>query len=215
MVLKTIPVQKTARYALLGEPGPHIRDVWFACHGYGQLAAEFINDFAVLDDGRHLVAAPEALHRFYLHSGSGKVGASWMTKEDRLNDINDYIIYLDKVYGEVMDGLDADSVRVNLLGFSQGTATACRWALQGVSRFHRLILWGGDFPPDTDWNAGRERLDNLDIQLVFGENDPYAKPAFVRQLTELLTGRQVNFQVKTSNGHHEIDSAMLKELMKD
>ena len=35
--------------------------------------------------------APEGLSRFYLEGFSGKVGATWMTREDRLNDIDNYL----------------------------------------------------------------------------------------------------------------------------
>ena len=34
-----LTVPRTARYWTLGEPGPGLRQVWIACHGYGQLAA--------------------------------------------------------------------------------------------------------------------------------------------------------------------------------
>ncbi|MCP5046462.1 MAG: phospholipase, partial [bacterium] len=59
MKKETIKVTKTARYFLLGEPGPHIRRVWFVCHGYGQLADDFLKEFQVLDNSHHLVVAPE------------------------------------------------------------------------------------------------------------------------------------------------------------
>jgi len=197
---------------MLGTPGRHIRQVWFVCHGYGHMASVFLKDFQVLDDGKHLVVAPEGLHRFYLFGSGGRVGASWMTKEDRLDDINDYIIYLDNIYAEIMDQLDIDGVKVNALGFSQGTATVCRWVLNGSSRVHRLVLWGGEFPPDTDWDANRQRLNNLDIQLVFGKADPIVKTALLEQQMELLKKNRVDFQLKTFNGHHEIDAATLASL---
>ena len=36
-----LTVPRSARYAVLGEPGPHVRTLWIAIHGYGQLAARF------------------------------------------------------------------------------------------------------------------------------------------------------------------------------
>lgn len=197
---------------MLGEPGPHIRRVWFACHGYGFLANDFLRNFEVLNDGRNLVVAPEALHRFYLYGTNGKIGASWMTREDRLNDIADYIHYLDAVYSEVMAQLDPETVKVTALGFSQGTATACRWALMGGGNIHRLVLWGGDFPMDIDWETGGERLKNMDVQLVWGKDDPYIKQANVQQHTGLLRRHGVNFKIKIFNGQHEIEPNTLKTI---
>jgi len=197
---------------MLGEPGPHVRRVWVACHGYGFLANDFLRNFEVLNDGSHLVVAPEALHRFYLYGTNGKIGASWMTREDRLNDIADYIHYLDAVYSEVMSQSDPEAVRITALGFSQGTATACRWALMGESIVHRLVLWGGDFPMDIDWETGRERLKNMDVQLVWGKDDPYIKQANVQQHTGLLKRHGVNFKIKIFNGQHEIEPNTLKTI---
>lgn len=195
-----------------GEPGPGIRQVWFACHGYGFLANDFLRNFEILNDGRNLVVAPEALHRFYLYGTNGKIGASWMTREDRLNDIADYIHYLDAVYSEVMAQLNPETVRITALGFSQGTATACRWALMGGSDVHRLVLWGGDFPMDIDWETGRQRLKNMDVQLVWGKDDPYIKQANVQQQTGLLRRHGVNFKIKIFNGQHEIEPNTLKTI---
>jgi len=197
---------------MLGEPGPHVRRVWVACHGYGFLANDFLRNFEVLNDGSHLVVAPEALHRFYLYGTNGKIGASWMTREDRLNEIADYIHYLDAVYSEVMSQSDPEAVRITALGFSQGTATACRWALMGESIVHRLVLWGGDFPMDIDWETGRERLKNMDVQLVWGKDDPYIKQANVQQHTGLLKRHGVNFKIKIFNGQHEIEPNTLKTI---
>lgn len=215
MQIKTISIRKTARYYVLGEPGPGTRQVWFACHGYGQLAGDFITSFETLNDEQNLVIAPEGLHRFYLHGAGDKAGASWMTREDRLNDIADYIHYLDSVYAEVMEQFDPRNVRITALGFSQGTATACRWVLAGRNNVQRLILWGGDIPPDTDWESGRERLINLEFRLVYGTNDPYVKQEQVFRQEELLKQHHVKYKIETFDGRHEIEPNMLKSLAWD
>lgn len=218
MISKTITVSKSARYYLLGKPGPQLEQVWIACHGYGQLAADFAQEFQALDNGRNMVAVPEGLNRFYLRSGSGVVGASWMTKEDRANEIMDYINYLDSVYTDVMnlDLPNRDSMSITALGFSQGAATASRWALHTDLPIHRLVLWGGDFPPDTDWDSVRNRLDSIEIILVAGTKDPYYnRSAFLSRDMSILKENRVTFTLKTFDGHHEIDTPTLKELMKE
>ena len=57
---------RSARYFLLGEPGPAVRDLWIACHGYGQLAADFLESFGGIAAPDRLVATPEGLSRFYI-----------------------------------------------------------------------------------------------------------------------------------------------------
>src|SRR5438034_9250029 len=111
--------------------------VGFACHGYWQLASRFLEKLRVLDDGTRFIVAPEGLSRFYLIESptERRVGASWMTREDRLHEIDDYVRYLDALYRTVASG----QATVTVLGFSQGTATACRWTALGTSRIDRLI----------------------------------------------------------------------------
>jgi dienelactone hydrolase len=151
-------VQRTARFATLGDMHERIRQVWFVCHGYSQLVKEFIRYFSVLDDGTRLVVAPEALSRFYLESTDGKVGASWMTKEDRLEEVNDYVRYLDALYEHISTQVDLNGTTVHVFGFSQGVATASRWISRGTVRADQLVLWAGALPPELDdraWNNGR------------------------------------------------------------
>ena len=61
-----ITVERSARYVTLGPRDGTAREIWFALHGYGQLAGDFIRLFGALDDGTRAIVAPEALNRFYL-----------------------------------------------------------------------------------------------------------------------------------------------------
>ena len=60
-----ITVSRRARWYLEGDPAT-ARDVWYALHGYGQLAAELLAGARALVEPERLVVAPEALSRFYL-----------------------------------------------------------------------------------------------------------------------------------------------------
>src|SRR2546427_10238453 len=126
-----LSVARTARYFTLGEISPGVREVWFVCHGYGQLAGRFLRHFEPLADGTRLLVAPEALSRFYLEGTTGparerKGGATWMTSEDRLSEIDDYVRYLDALHAEGFARVERGAVTRPLLGFSQAPATACR-----------------------------------------------------------------------------------------
>ncbi|MFQ5551006.1 MAG: hypothetical protein ACE5FJ_07200, partial [Gemmatimonadales bacterium] len=106
-----ITVQKSARFYTIGTTGMNIRRVWIVCHGYSQLAGQFIRYFGVLDDGANYVVAPEGLNLFYLNRFAAerdtarKVGATWMTREDRLTAIDDYISFLSNVHDRIFDDL--------------------------------------------------------------------------------------------------------------
>src|SRR5437660_2587937 len=166
-----IGVSRTARYFTLGEKPQGVAEVWFACHGYGQLAARFLEKLRVLDDGRRYLVAPEGLSRFYLSESPAerRVGASWMTREDRLAEIDDYVPYLDAVSADVFRSLDRARVTVHALGYSQGAATASRWVAMGKAKIDRLTLWGGEFPPDLDLTVDTvvSRLQAAHLTLVY------------------------------------------------
>jgi predicted esterase len=156
-------VQRTARYYTLGG-GTAPRAVWIVLHGYSQLAADFIRYFGDLANEETLIVAPEALNRYYTVSADSApardrpVGATWMTREDRASEIADYVEYLDAVYEEVAAGAARNGAGVNVVGFSQGAATATRWTTHGNAPLDRLVLWGGLTPPDTDFSRGHGSL---------------------------------------------------------
>ncbi len=201
-----LSVPRSARYVTQGnEAAP--AEVWFVLHGYGQLAARFIRQFAAIDEGTRLIVAPEALSRFYLEGGgSDKIGASWMTREDRLTEIADYVRYLDALYVAV----GAETVqRVVVLGFSQGTATAARWLAMGTARADRLILWGGEVPPDLDLAAAHPRWTETALLLVAGTADQYITPKVLARDEARLRTHGISYRVERFEGGHEIPTDVL------
>lgn len=157
----SIAVTRTARYFTLGEMNEHTKRVWFVLHGYGQLAEYFIRKFETIQNHGTLIVAPEALSRFYQDHESGRVGASWMTREDRLSEIDDYVAYLESVQREIFKDFSSQNIHITILGFSQGTATACRWVNQSELKCDRLILWGGYFANGILELVEEERLPRI------------------------------------------------------
>ena len=213
-----LKVSRMARYFTLGGGGGGgaSREVWFACHGYGQLASRFLEKLRVLDDGRRYLVAPEGLSRFYLSDSptERRVGASWMTREDRLAEIEDYVRYLDAVHDEVFGSLDRAQVTVHALGFSQGAASVSRWTALGKARIDRLVLWGGELPPDLDLGlepaAGRLRAARL--ALVYGRKDQFITSKVVAGIAARLRQHAIPYEEIAFAGGHELDDAVLRSL---
>jgi predicted esterase len=133
-----------------------------------------------------------------------RVGASWMTREDRLHEIDDYVRYLDTLYAT----LAAARAKVTALGFSQGTATVCRWAALGSSRIDRLILWGGEVPPDLEL----QRLRVPRLELVYGTRDQFFTPKVVAANQARLREHKIGHELISFEGAHEIDASTLSRL---
>ena len=200
----------SARYFMDGGITPDTRQIWFVLHGYGQLAKYFLKKFNVLRSKGICVVAPEGLSRFSLEPGSGRpndrVGATWMTKENRAMDIANYVRYLDKVYHDVNGD---HRIPTTILGFSQGSATASRWALSKNITFERLILWAGVFPADMDLKVGKETLKDKDVVLVYGSKDPFLTESGFGEMKALTTHAGITTTEIVFEGGHEIDDQTL------
>lgn len=210
MQKRTITISKSARYFYQGEPGAHVKEIWLACHGYGQSAESFLKNFSSLDDGTRLVVAPEGLSRFYISGFNGRIGASWMTREDRENEISDYIAYLDAVCAEILNLIEHQVDRIVSFGFSQGGATASRWAAGSVFSISRLIVWGSTLPPEYFDSPGN--LNSIPITLCAGSEDPLISEARLLSERQALEKSGLNFEIMEYEGGHEIYPETLHQL---
>lgn len=187
----------------------------FALHGYGQLAKFFIRKFHQLEQD-YFIVCPEGMHRFYLKGSSGRVGASWMSKEDRLVDITDNNSWLTKLLQSYIDIHTFETF--NILGFSQGGATAARWQnhlltnniLNNFSRTS-LMLWGAVFPPDLTLTP--ENNFKSKNYFILGEIDEYFQGE--DKLNTLATYESKNYNIRKYQGGHNIDSDFLKTLLNE
>src|SRR5216684_69727 len=79
---------------------------------------------------------------------------------------------------------------------SSGTATVCRWAAFGAARIDRLLVWGGEVPPDLDLADARVsvRLRGLSLTLVFGTKDQFFTPKIVATTESRLKQHKVDYE---------------------
>jgi len=207
-----IEIKKTARYYVEGKLGPNTEEVWMVCHGYGYMAEYFIKYFTGLASETCCVVAPEALNKFYKDGMGGDVGASWMTKSDRLNEIEDYVNYLDQLLKVIMKDLDVKKVKLNILGFSQGTAAVCRWITMRDVAVDNLIIWAGDIPNDIDFQKFNQVLEDRPLHLIVGDTDKFISQQIMDQFALFLKGKSVNYMLHRYDGGHKIQEALLLEL---
>jgi predicted esterase len=214
-----LAVTRTARFLTLGgDRGGARRQLWLACHGYGQLASGFLESLRALDTPERLVVAPEALSRFYLddsfgpHGPDTPVGATWMTREDREVEIEDYVAYLERVYERARESLDGARPRVLALGFSQGVATVSRWAARTAAPLDELVLWGGRLPPELEPTRLTERHPDLQVTLVAGTRDRFVEEARLHEEEARLSGAGVRVRALTFKGGHRLDDATLLKI---
>ena len=182
-------------------------------HGYGQLAEYFVRHFAPLhaaDPAGTVIVAAEALSRFYLDGTGGRVGASWMTRADRLAEIADQQAYLTALLDPLRAA--APAARLTVLAFSQGTAAASRWLASRPDglRPHQLVLWAGDYPADA--LPAPSLLPGLPVTLVSGDQDEYISPEKLHQQAELLRTHGAAVTTYAFAGGHTLNLPILRQL---
>ncbi|WP_022835766.1 alpha/beta hydrolase [Salisaeta longa] len=203
-----LQVARTARYHVWGTPAD-ASEWWIVLHGYGQRAKSFLEAFAPIATPQRALIAPEALSRFYTDALTehNRVGASWMTKADRTHEIADYIGYLDALVAHI-----GPPPALHVLGFSQGAATASRWAVHGAPPVDRLMLWGGTVAHDLDVDAHRAALAGMRLTLIAGREDPYVTPSRWQEAGDRLRAAGVPFTTHRFDGGHALNGATLRRL---
>ncbi len=207
----TITVPRTAHYSTIGEAGAHTCYFWIVCHGYGQLARNFIRPFQAIAAEDTFILAPEGLSRFYWGGFTGEPAASWMTREGRLHEIADYSNYLTTLYDLFLARMPAD-VRIILLGFSQGCATQMRWVMRTFPVFHHLIFWAGSIPEDLDYRPRLGYFSDKGLHFVYGDQDQFITPERVAQQRELIRASGLQLQEHTFEGKHTVEEEPLRRI---
>jgi predicted esterase len=210
MTHQKFSVRKTAHVYSHGTISPTTEHLWFVFHGYGQLASNILRKFTHLDPSVHCIVAPEALNRFYWRFPNGEIGASWMTRQDRLDEIEDYTTYLTDVYATFSAEIPP-SVKIHFLGFSQGCATVIRWLCSrkqptGAApiRFDRLILWAGILPDDIDYQQFSDIFGDKTLEFVCGDADEFISAKGIEKHLNFAQKHGLKMQFTPFVGKHEI-----------
>lgn len=212
-----LQVRRTARYYVLG--GPDAGEVWIVCHGYGQRAEDFGRRFEGIAGAGRLIVVPEALNRYYPEQGVGPhgpaspVAATWMTRDDREAEIDDYVEYLDRLLEHVLRQGSARPGRVVALGFSQGAATVSRWAMLGRASLDRLVLWGAGVPVDPAPEKHADRLRPLRPLVVAGSRDALFSGRAVEETRRRLERAGIELELLRYDGGHGISAAALEQVI--
>jgi len=200
-----IQVVKTARYYSYGNK--NAKQIWYLLHGYGMPAFSMLKAVKSLNKEDILFIAPEGLSRFYRSGYSGAIVASWMTKEDRLNEIKDYVLYLENLNEKV----NPTNLTINVLGFSQGVATASRWVVNSKASFNNIILWAGEPAMEIDYAQSKEKFANS--KFIFGNNDPFITDTNINSIKHFFNAAGIPILFRSFEGKHELDSTLLSQLL--
>jgi predicted esterase len=188
------------------------KQIWVLLHGYGQLAPYFLKKFEPFYSEDVLFVAPEATNYSYLSGFTGRVGANWMTKHDREIAIANNHRFLNEVLKILLLKWEKKPT-LNVLGFSQGAATATRWVSQLNIPVDSLVLWAGGFAHDLNVNLAYDRLKNTQIFLVEGSQDEFITAESKQKQEELILSSGLSVNRKYFEGGHELNMEVLKDIL--
>ncbi len=139
---------------LVDAPARPAAPLWLVgFHGYAENAEANLRQLKRIPGSRQwLLCAVQSLHLFY-NSKTRDVVGSWMTRQHRLQAIEDNIAYV----SEVLERLEQRCGRPDLLvllGFSQGASMAYRAAARCDFPIGGLVILAGDVPPDVVQRGG-------------------------------------------------------------
>lgn len=201
-----INISKTVEIVTSGSLTNETKEVWLVLHGYAQLPEYFIRSFT--DIKKAFIIAPTGPSTAYIEGFSGRVGANWMTSYKRTDAIEDYINYLNQVLEQFKIN-DYEKLTVNVVGFSQGAATASRFVTRTKYNVSRLILWAGLIPEELEDN---DILKKKEVHLVHGTEDEFILPNMEHFQKKIEKYKLCGFTLHTYNDKHRIPKETFMEI---
>lgn len=207
-----IKVQKTARFSSYGQLNEQTKYFWFCLHGSNMLCEQMLYKFTDFDPNTHYVVAAEGLSRFYAKGMQGDVVASWMTKRDRLHEIDDFSNYLSQLYEQCVEHLPQGCKKI-IVAFSQGGTTAYRWMHKKKVEADLFIPYSCWVPEDIDLKASVTKLNDLKTVYTYGTEDQYLREDRVAAVKNIIHKNALNLKIHPYAGKHRIEKKHLQHLL--
>jgi predicted esterase len=146
-MVKTVRYEHQNTYDILNPITPQTENIWICFHGLGYLASFFKRYFTRLEASKNAVIVLQAPSKFYLGLDFKHVGASWLTRVDTPQEMDNNLRYIDQVLKQ--ECIYADR-RLVLLGYSQGVSIATRFFEQYQHNIKALIMHSGSIPEELN-----------------------------------------------------------------
>ena len=197
-------------YSTLNTLTKSTKNIWFVFHGLGYLSKYFIHYFSHINPEENYIIAPQAPSKYYQGNNFKHVGASWLTKENTLEETKNILSYIDEVYKKE---LSDQTTNLIILGYSQGVSIATRWVASRKIDCKHLVLHSGGIPTELKPEDFEFLKENVKVTYIYGNKDQYINEA--RKTEEELKGNKLfgkNLGFEVFNGIHEVNTKLIKQL---
>jgi len=197
-------------YTTLNECTPKTKNVWIVFHGIGFLSRYFLKYFDGLDPEENYLIAPQAPAKYYLNGEYKHVGASWLTKEQTSQEIENVLSYLDSL---MKVERIPNQCKLIVFGYSQGVSIAARWVARRKIRCHHVIFYAGGLPNELTPDQFLFLKDDCPVQIILGDKDEYLTEermtAEKSKIDALFQGRA---KLHIYDGGHELKKEIIQSL---
>ena len=198
-------------YEILNSRSEKTKNIWLVFHGMGYLSRYFLKYFKGLDQQENYIIAPQAPSKYYMGPDFKHVGASWLTREDTLNETENILNYVDAV----AKAEELETSNLILMGYSQGVSIACRWMATRKIQPKMVVLHSGGIPVELTASQFEYLDTETPVYYIYGDTDQYITPERVEEQSErgvkLFADR---LSIHNFAGGHQVNTQYLDSLAK-
>lgn len=208
---KEISYQTTNSYSTLNNLTKATKNVWFVCHGMSYLSRYFLKYFKELNPEENYIIAPQAQSKYYIPPAFKHVGASWLTKENTLKEIDNVMRYFDAVFEAEQLPKDKNFI---VFGYSHGVSVAMRYVARRQLRCSQMILHSGGIPKELIADDFAFLQDNCNVSLIFGTDDEYLNAERMQSETKRVHELfDRNVTIVPFDGKHVVNVELINQLV--
>ena len=196
-------------YTTLNSLTSKTKNVIFACHGMGYLSRYFLKYFKGLNSDDNYIIIPQAQSKYYIAPKMKHVGASWLTKENTLKEMENIISYFDSV----LSNEKIENLNFIFLGYSQGVSVAMRYLAKRKIIVSKLILMSGGIPKELTPKDFKYLKNKAVIYFVYGDKDEYISEDFLNSEKKRLEDLFSNINYIEFDGNHEIKTEIIESII--
>lgn len=208
---KRATYKASSSYTTCNAFGPKTKNIWIVFHGMGYLSRYFARYFSGLDPEQNFIIIPQAPSKYYIGPENKHVGASWLTREDTVEETKNVLAYIDAVWASEMKQADYNFI---VMGYSQGVSIATRWISSRKMQCHKLLLHSGGIPKELTAADFDYLNENSKVCVHYGSNDPFInsnRKIVEEQKAKKLFGSRLT--ISTFEGTHEVDANFLQKFL--
>ena len=184
------------------------QNIWFACHGIGQLSHYFLNNFLNIPKEKNYIIAPQAPSKYYHSTQTKRVGACWLTKENTQIEQHNIFRYFDEILNQ-----EKPVIPNIFMGFSQGVSVMLRYLVYKKLNVNDIVIMSGKIPEELKESDFNFLSKKTKVWLSYGLSDPLLNNKLIDieiNKSRQLFGKRLN--IMAFDGKHEIDQELILNL---